>query len=193
VAAGKEEHPRALDSGGHGQALDRGIEDGRLGERQLPRLERGQDHSRAVPVERGRHQETDHEEEAAETHPAEPPAEREEAAHEAAEEEPSLGDVSEDEECSAHREAALGAVALGEPARWPIGLRGVAPARAVERGDVLERDEDVAVELDVRHALDRAVGGQGPVLVLAAEELDVHLLAPVLVRVVLHFELSLAA
>jgi hypothetical protein len=55
----------------------------------------------------------------------------------------------------------------------------------VERRDVLERNEDVAVELDVRNALDSAVGGQRPVLVLAPEELDLDLLALVLVRVVL--------
>jgi hypothetical protein len=38
----------------------------------------------------------------------------------------------------------------------------------------------------VGDALDRAVGGERPVLVLAAEELHLDLLAAVLVRVVLH-------
>jgi hypothetical protein len=56
----------------------------------------------------------------------------------------------------------------------------------VERGDVLERDEDVSVELDVRDALDPAVRGQSSVLVLAAEELHLDLLSLVLVGVVLH-------
>src|SRR5215216_529743 len=35
------------------------------------------------------------------------------------------------------------ALVLGEPARRPIGLRCVAAARAMERRDVLQRDEDV--------------------------------------------------
>jgi hypothetical protein len=55
----------------------------------------------------------------------------------------------------------------------------------VEGSDVLERDEDVAVQLDVGHVLDRAVGGERALLVLPAEEGDLDLLALVLVRVVL--------
>ena len=46
------------------------------------------------------------------------------------------------------------AVVVAEPARRPVRLRRVAAARAVERGDVLERHEDVAVELDVGDVLD---------------------------------------
>ena len=46
----------------------------------------------------------------------------------------------------------------------------VASARAMERGDVLERNQDVAVELDVRHVVDRAVRGEHAVLVVAAEK-----------------------
>jgi hypothetical protein len=56
----------------------------------------------------------------------------------------------------------------------------------VEGSNVLKRDENVAVQLEVRDALDSAVGGQRAVLVLAPEELDLDLLALVLVRVVLH-------
>jgi hypothetical protein len=55
----------------------------------------------------------------------------------------------------------------------------------VEGGDVLERDEDVPVQLDVRDVLEVAVRGQDAVLVLAAEEGDLDLLALVLVRVIL--------
>ena len=80
-----------------------------------------------------------------------------------------------------------------EPARRPVGLGGVAAARAVQRRDVLERDEDVAVELDVGNVLDRAVRGEHSLLVLAAEERDLDLLALVLVRVVLHERVSLLA
>ena len=56
----------------------------------------------------------------------------------------------------------------------------------MERSDVLQRYEDVAVQLDVRHPVDDPVGGQHPVDVLAAEESDVDLLALVLVRQLLH-------
>jgi len=56
----------------------------------------------------------------------------------------------------------------------------------MERGDVLERDQDVSVQLDVRDVLDEAVGGQHPVLIIAAEEGDFDLLTLVLVGVVLH-------
>ena len=80
----------------------------------------------------------------------------------------------------------LVAVELVEPSRRPVGLGRIAAARAVEARDVLERDEDVTVELDVRDVLDRAVGGQGPLLVFAAEQRELDLLALVLVRVVLH-------
>jgi hypothetical protein len=55
----------------------------------------------------------------------------------------------------------------------------------VERGDVLERNEDVAVQLHVGHILDVAVGGQHAILVLAPEQRDLDLLALVLVRVIL--------
>ena len=80
----------------------------------------------------------------------------------------------------------LSDVVLGEAARRPVGLRSVAPTRTVERSHVLERDEDVAVELHVRNILDRAVRRQCPLLVLATEEGDFDLFPLVLVRVVLH-------
>ena len=56
----------------------------------------------------------------------------------------------------------------------------------MQGGDVLERDENVAVQLDVRDVLDVAVGREDALLVLAAEECDLDLLTLVLVRVVLH-------
>jgi hypothetical protein len=55
----------------------------------------------------------------------------------------------------------------------------------VERGDVLQRHEDVAVQLDVRDILDVAVRGQHALLVFPAKKGDLDLLAFVLVRVVL--------
>ena len=82
--------------------------------------------------------------------------------------------------------AALITVFLLEPAWRPVVLRRIAAAGAVERGNVLERDEDVTVQLDVRHVLDVAIGGQDTLLVLAAEKRDLDLLAFVLVGVVLH-------
>ena len=60
--------------------------------------------------------------------------------------------------------------ALGEALRGPVGLGRVAPARAVEGRDVLERDQDVPVELHVGDVLDRAVRGEDAFLVFAAEE-----------------------
>src|SRR3954464_11496136 len=44
---------------------------------------------------------------------------------------------------------AVFALVLGEPARRPVRLRRVASARAMQRGDVLQRDQDMAVQLDV--------------------------------------------
>jgi hypothetical protein len=79
----------------------------------------------------------------------------------------------------------LRAVVLLQPARRPVVLRRIAAAGAVQRGDVLERHEDVPVELDVGHFLHVAVGGQHAFLVLAAEKRNLDLLALVLVRVVL--------
>src|SRR5204862_3482083 len=56
----------------------------------------------------------------------------------------------------------------------------------VQGGDVLERHENVAVQLDVGDVLDVAVRRQDTLLVLAPEEGDLDLLALVLVGVVLH-------
>src|SRR5262249_14796001 len=57
---------------------------------------------------------------------------------------------------------------------------------AVQGGDVLQRHEDVPVELDVRNVVDEAVGGQDAVLILPAEERDLDALPLVLLGVVLH-------
>src|SRR5512132_262003 len=51
-------------------------------------------------------------------------------------------------------------VGVGQATWRPVGVRCVTAARAMERGDVLERDEDVPVELDVRHVLYVAIGRQ---------------------------------
>src|SRR2546430_14528966 len=80
----------------------------------------------------------------------------------------------------------LADVALGEAARRPVRLRGVAPTRAMQGCDVLKRDQDVPVELDVGDVLDRAVRSEHSFLIIPAEQGDVDLLALVLVRVVLH-------
>src|SRR5437867_5303890 len=80
----------------------------------------------------------------------------------------------------------LADVALGEAARRPVRLRGVAPTRAMQGCDVLKRDQDVPVELDVGDVLDRAVRSEHSFLIIPAEQGDVDLLALVLVRIVLH-------
>src|SRR5204862_2687582 len=95
------------------------------------------------------------------------------------------------QERASHRLGLFGAVFFGEAARRPVGLRCVAAARAVEGGDVLQRDQDVAVQLDVRDVLDEAVSRQHAVLIIAAEEGDLDLLALVLIRVILHRRASL--
>src|SRR5205085_8285919 len=67
-------------------------------------------------------------------------------------------------------------VVLGKAVRRPVGLRRVASARAVQRGAVLQRDQDVPVQLDVCDVLDVAVGRPQAVLVLTAAERDPDLL-----------------
>src|SRR3954447_17477337 len=83
--------------------------------------------------------------------------------------------------------AAGGAVVVQQAAGRPVLVLGrVAAARAVEGRDVLERHEDVAVQLDVGDFVDVAVRSEDALLVFAAEEGDLDLLALVLARVVLH-------
>jgi hypothetical protein len=55
----------------------------------------------------------------------------------------------------------------------------------MERRDVLERDQDVAVQLDVDDVLDVAVRGELSLLIFTAEERDLDVLALVPARVVL--------
>jgi len=55
----------------------------------------------------------------------------------------------------------------------------------MQRGDVLERNQDVPVQLEVGDVVEEAVGGEHAVLVVAAEERDLDLLALVLAGVVL--------
>jgi hypothetical protein len=55
----------------------------------------------------------------------------------------------------------------------------------VERRDVLKRNEDVPVQLEVRHVVEEAVRGEHAVLVVATEERNLDLLALVLAGVVL--------
>jgi len=55
----------------------------------------------------------------------------------------------------------------------------------VERGDVLKRNEDVPVQLQVRDVVEEAVRGEHAVLVVAAKERDLDLFALVLAGVVL--------
>jgi dynactin complex subunit len=56
----------------------------------------------------------------------------------------------------------------------------------VERGDVLERNEDVAVQLEVRDLVHEAVRREHAFLVVTPEEGDLDALALVLAGVVLH-------
>jgi hypothetical protein len=56
----------------------------------------------------------------------------------------------------------------------------------MKRRDVLEGNEDVAVQLDVGNVLHVAIGRQAALLIFASEERDLDLLPFVLARVVLH-------
>src|SRR5579859_3877586 len=56
---------------------------------------------------------------------------------------------------------------FGEAAGRPVGLGRVAATGTVQRGDVLEGDQDVAVELDMGDVVDRAVRGEHAFLVVA--------------------------
>src|ERR1051325_6110949 len=73
---------------------------------------------------------------------------------------------------------------LVEPAWRPIGLGRVAPARAVNRGDVLLRARDVAVQFQGNDAFDQDAGGQLPILVIGAEHRDLDLVLFCVVDVV---------
>ena len=77
-------------------------------------------------------------------------------------------------------------VVVDEPAGRPVVVAGIAATGAVQAGDVLQRDEDVPVQLDVRHVLDVAVCGEDAVLVFAAEQGELDGLALVLRGVILH-------
>ena len=138
-----------------------GAEDGILGERERPRAEHPEERAVAVPVDAGRGEERAEREEERGRQPADQPAEAAEDAREHGDEEPRLRQIQRDR-VAPRRLRLLAGVVLGEAARRPVGLGRVAAARAVERRDVLERDEDVAVELDVRDVLDRAVRREDP-------------------------------
>ena len=91
------------------------------------------------------------------------------------------------EVASRHRPA-LGlvvAVVLRQAPRRPIRVWSVAAARAMQgdAGDVLKRDQDVSVQLDVRDLVDRAVRRQHTVVVIASEKRDLDLLDLVLAGV----------
>ncbi len=72
------------------------------------------------------------------------------------------------------------------PCGRPVAIRRIAAARAMQRGDVLQGHEDVPVQLHVRDVLEQAVRSQDAVLILAAEQRELDVLALVLLAVVLH-------
>ena len=165
------------------------MEAGRLALHELAGADHPHHDPVGVPVERpgdqhGRAQEEQQQPVAAERPAGEPHqcGERDEAR-------PCLQHVPRDDQPTPHGVAlsvVVGvAVVIGERAGRPVGLGRVAAARAMQRSDVLQRDQDVTVQLDVRDVLDVAIRGQHAVLVLAAEEGDLDLLALVFVRVVL--------
>src|SRR5262249_54961186 len=119
--------------------------------------------------------------------PAEPPGQH--RRHE--EDQPGLEEIANYRAAVAHGTAlrvvvALVRLVLGETLRRPVGLGRVAPARAVEGGDVLQGGQNVPVELDVGDVVHVTVRRQYPILVIAAQQRGPYLLTLVLVGVVLH-------
>ena len=150
-----------------------------LGERVLPGAEHPEERSIGIRVHGERGEQGAEHEHGRRLRPAERPAQRAEEPGQDRDHQPPLGDVQSG--CEPHGlgvvVAEAVAVVVAEAAGWPVRLRCVAAARAVQRRDVLERHENVAVQLDVGDVLDRAVGGENTFLILAAEEGDFDLLA----------------
>ena len=157
---------------------------GACGERQLPRADHPQRDAVRVEREPARGEKRAEQEERRQPVAAERPAERGEHGGEADEQQPRLREIPRGEHGLVGVEVRR--FVLGEAARRPVVLRRVATARAVERRDVLKRDQDVPVQLQVRDVLDVAVRGEDAFLVLAAEEGHLDLLTFVLPGVVLH-------
>ena len=161
---------------------------------QLPRADHPERDAVERPVGAGGEQQRAEDEDGQPAHAVEQPAREGEDAREGQHEQPGLDDVAGREEHAAPsvlRRSVFLPVVLEQAARRPVFvLRRVAATRTVERRDVLEWDEDVPVQLDVRHLVDVAVRGEHAFLVLAAEERDLDLLALVLARVVLHAGVS---
>ena len=173
-----------------GDLIGAGAEHGILGEGERAGAEHSEKRAISVPVHGRRGEQRAEREQECRSDSSDEPAQTAERCREDRDESQCLQEVQRDSTRHALR---LSGVVLDEPARRPVGLGGIAAARAVQRRDVLKRDEDVAVELDVGDVLERAVRREDTFLVLAAEESHLDLLALVLVRVVLHEAVSLLA
>ena len=178
-------HPRD-----RGQARDVRMEQRRLADGQLTRADHAEHDPVEVPVGAADEQERAEAEDREEPEAAERPAGQREETGDADQQQPGLQHVAGRDEAAHYGLGVVrlaAAVVVQKPPRRPVVvLRGVAAARAVERGDVLERHEDVPVQLDVRNLVDVAVGGEHAFLILAAEESYLDLFALVLAGVVLH-------
>ena len=133
---------------------------------ELARADDPEDRAVGVPVERDAREQACEEDDREEAIAADEPAEGGENCGGTDEERPGLDQVDRGGEPAAHSSGVV-ALVVGEAARRPVRLGRVASTRAMKRGDVLERNQDVAVELDVRHVVDRAVRGEHAVLVVA--------------------------
>src|SRR6266511_45527 len=176
---------RFHDPGNCREPLDRGMEQGRLSGNKLTRADEPEHDPVRVPVQAEAEQEPAEDEDREQLVAVQEPAEAAEQRAQAGEQQPGLQEVAKSEP-PLHGRLALVALVFREPARRPVGLGSVAAARAVEGGDVLQRHQDVAVELDVRDVVDGAVRRQDALLIVAAEERHLDLLSLVLARVVVH-------
>src|SRR6266516_62743 len=177
--------PRLRDACTSRESLDRGVEPGRTPDRELARAYQSECDAVCVPVEGAGQQHAAEDEDGEEAIAAECPTDQAEECAGCEQQRPRLEDVPNDEK-PASQDGGLVAVFLLESARRPVILRGVATARTVERGDVLQWNENVSVQLDVGDVLHVAIGRQDTFLILAPEQRDLHLLALVFVCVVLH-------
>ena len=181
-----EIEPGLRDPGPSSQALDTLVERGHLAGQELLRADHAERDPVGVDVDGSRQQkraENQHREPAI---APEPVADCGKSAAESDQQEPAFQHVPDPQERAHDLSLVVVAIDLVQAARRPVRLGRVAAAGAVERGDVLQRDQDVTVQLDVGDVLDEAVSGEHAVLVVASEQGDLDLLALVLVRVVLH-------
>src|SRR6266550_4617329 len=176
---------RLRDASARGKPLDGRMEPGRSSDRELPCADESERDTVRVPIQGTGEQHAAEDKDREQTVTARRPADQAEDRAGAEQQGPCLENVPNDDKAPAHC-GALVTVFLLEPPWRPVVVGSIATARTVQRGDVLQRNENVPVQLYVGDVLHVAIGGEDAFLILAAEKGDLNLLALVFVRVVLH-------